>query len=142
MGSVVSADVKSVTFTSEHTLKAPIQGTDGTTYPIGTSVICDNWATDINARVTYSGSVSKLSLQIQGAGGTYTDLVAYPYNVIDTDGVIDASYTIGAGMSPLAITVTPITVTDIKGYTRLAAYANNNMGDVVYSNIIPVVDCS
>lgn len=149
-GVFASATMQSVDFSSDKTLRESITGSDGHIYPAGTEVICDNMTTNISAYATYSGSVSKLTLQLKGwTTGTYKNVNVYPSSVIDTDGVIETEwFPIAPGMAPLnitsqAITVTPtpVNVTDIKGYTYMRAQANDGSNVVETPYAIPVVDC-
>lgn len=146
MGGTYSATMNSVDFISDKTLTAPITGSDGHVYAKGTYVICDNMTTNIQANVTYTGTINKVTLQLKGVNtGTYKNVNVY--SLLDSDGNLTTDwFALTPGMAPLnlksqAITVNPITVTTIKGYTYMRAQANNSSNIVETSYAIPVVDC-
>lgn len=130
-------------------LSANVTDQNGKVIPAGSYVICDNTTTNIDADIAWTGTLSKLGLQLRGVVNPteYRNANVYPYGGVTGSSSTTATFTVGAGMAPKSITVNPVPVANVKvkGYTYLRVQGQDALGGV--SNIkespneLPVVDC-
>lgn len=117
----------------------------GNTIPKGTYLICDNKNTTISFDLSWTGYLSKVGLQLKGYN-TDANYNIGVYTVGANSGTAPVEFTIGSQVAPLAITVTPVTTVNVKGYTYARAQGLDGSGYA--SNVtttqhsIPVVDCT
>lgn len=138
-------------YSTDWQLTRAVNDQSGNTLAAGTYVICDNKATQISADVAWTGTLSKLGLQLKGVRtGEVENLNLYPYSGVTGSGSTTATFSVGAGvapqsLNPQAIVVNPVTNVTVKGYTYLRVQGADAIGlgsNILESNnSIPVVDC-
>lgn len=128
----------------------------GTVYPAGTSIICDNANTRLQATLDWDGDARRIGIQLEGSVEdpitVFTPISSNGYSANPST----VEVTFGPGVAPLsvkaaglkaqAIVVTPVNTFTVKGITFLNAVAESRNGQLsnVVSSVqgIPVADCN
>ena len=125
-------------------LSVAAQDQNGNTIAKDTYLICDNRDTTISFNLNWTGYLSNVGLQLKGYNSDQNYNVGV-YSVNANSGSAPVQFTIGQGIAPLAINVTPVTKVTVKGYTYARAQgldANGYASNVTTTDYsIPVVDC-
>lgn len=158
-------NLKLAKYTSDKTLEANITDQFGQTWTKGTPVICSNIRTQVEADVTWTGGLKKLTMTLVGVknGGTLTTSTDESFFAkVNYSGKGKYIYRIAAGKAPLSldgapisaqnslntqsIVVTPIAPkrADILGgtYIEITSYdAVSQKRETIRSAALPVVKC-
>ncbi|UBV41542.1 hypothetical protein LAJ19_07655 [Deinococcus taeanensis] len=145
-------------YQSQYTLPtAYTDSSTGTTYPAGTSIICDNLSTRLSVTLDWEGTISTVGVRLVGRD-TGTTRTVYSNPLGDAYSAHPSTYefTVGAGTAPQrvgtpmlgaqAITVTPVNTFTVKGATFVDVQAASSDGTVspVRKSVqaLPIADCS
>ncbi|GGN34368.1 hypothetical protein [Deinococcus daejeonensis] len=145
-------------YQSQYTLPTAYTDTaTGTTYPKGTSIICDNLTTRLNVELTWDGTISMVGARLVGRDtGSTSTVYSSDFGDLYSARPTSVEFVVGPNTAPLSveskrlssqdIVVTPVNTFTVKGATFVDLQAQSSDGtksNVVQSvQALPVADCT